>query len=663
MTFLNPAWLWGLLALSIPVIVHLFNFRKTRRIYFSNTRFIKKVQEASRSRRKLKHYLVLLSRLLFIFWLVMAFAQPFIPASEGSLQNERVYFYLDNSFSMSRESGEQLTAFEESIEYIEELIALYPQGTDFYLLTNDFDPFSHAPHSATQLSELLTEVRLSGIIRNSEEIIGRWRSQQLVNGEGDYYFISDFQKSTIDLPSLDQSWNDFQLNAIPVKSEITGNIYIDSIYLDNPFLIGKQSIRLHVRLNNRAATEASEVAVRIFLDEAQVASTTVDISAEGSQTIAFDLMANSVSRNLGRITIEEYPITFDNELYFVLDLGRRIEIVEIRQGTGATPVSRVFGNQDLFSFQAYDYNNFDYNALSQTDLLILNGLQTINPSLRAALLDFMDKGGNVMLIPNREPDLTSYQALYPGITLTDTIYNVKIQTPDFNNPFFANVFEERNPAVDMPEVAPVITWSGLPSHLKLNNDMPFLSVSNDQLYLMASPLVDGYSTLHRNALFVPVMYKIAALSTNQEKPLYYSLDEKLLEFNVDSIKPNEIFTLVKNQEEIIPAQRFQNDRLILQLPAYLVNTGYYNLIRDGNTKETIAFNINKEESKLEVMTMEEIEQMKVLFPNLEIYDVNDKEEFRKTLEEQYVGFSLWKICLILSVIFLLTEILIIRFVP
>src|SRR5689334_18408547 len=99
MSFLYPTFLWALLALAIPIIIHLFNFRKTTRIYFSNTRFLKQVKESTTAKRRLKHYLILLSRLLFLSLLVIAFAQPIIPAREQLGSNRNIILYIDNSFS------------------------------------------------------------------------------------------------------------------------------------------------------------------------------------------------------------------------------------------------------------------------------------------------------------------------------------------------------------------------------------------------------------------------------------------------------------------------------------------------------------------------------------------------------------------------------------
>lgn len=144
MNFTNPLFLYGLFALSIPVIVHLFNFRKAKKVYFSNTQFLKHVKETSSAKRRLKHYLVLVSRLLFVFFLVMAFAQPFLPADEEGFNNNSVTIYLDNSQSMSNHVNGDLSAMDDAIQYVNEIVGLYPRGTQFRLLTNDFTPFSNS---------------------------------------------------------------------------------------------------------------------------------------------------------------------------------------------------------------------------------------------------------------------------------------------------------------------------------------------------------------------------------------------------------------------------------------------------------------------------------------------------------------------------------------
>ena len=102
MQFVNPVFLWGLLFLAVPIIIHLFQFRRFKKIYFSNTSFLQEIKETSQQSRRLKHLLVLLMRLIAVAFLVMAFAQPVIPTGDKMVTGNRaVSVFIDNSFSMS----------------------------------------------------------------------------------------------------------------------------------------------------------------------------------------------------------------------------------------------------------------------------------------------------------------------------------------------------------------------------------------------------------------------------------------------------------------------------------------------------------------------------------------------------------------------------------
>ena len=90
MSFLNPYLLWGLLAISIPVIIHLFNFRRFRRVYFTNVRFLEELKQQTRRQSQLRHILVMILRMLAIASLVLAFSQPYIPADRQGLKLEKV---------------------------------------------------------------------------------------------------------------------------------------------------------------------------------------------------------------------------------------------------------------------------------------------------------------------------------------------------------------------------------------------------------------------------------------------------------------------------------------------------------------------------------------------------------------------------------------------
>ena len=251
MSFAYPLFLWALTALAIPVIIHLFNFRRTTRILFSNTRLLYQVKQETTRKRKLKQLLILASRLLFIFFLVIAFAQPFLPATEQINSGREITLYVDNSYSMTSSVGEQIRALDAGLNFAREVASLFPADTRYKLITNDFAPFSNSYKTKTELIDLLTQVRLSPVSRSYPEI----RDRALEQGT-EMFWISDFQKSTLELEdaAVDSS-NSIHLVGLPLEG--ASNIFIDSVYLQDPFMVGGQPNTLHVRLRN-AGTKARE---------------------------------------------------------------------------------------------------------------------------------------------------------------------------------------------------------------------------------------------------------------------------------------------------------------------------------------------------------------------------------------------------------------------
>ena len=138
MSFLYPTFLFALGALSIPVIVHLFNFRKYKKVYFTNVRFLKELQQESKSKSKLKRLLILMSRLLALTFLVLAFAQPYLPGKHTLKKGKRsIHLYLDNSFSMQALT-KRGSLFDETKRRARELVESAAATDHFQIISNDF---------------------------------------------------------------------------------------------------------------------------------------------------------------------------------------------------------------------------------------------------------------------------------------------------------------------------------------------------------------------------------------------------------------------------------------------------------------------------------------------------------------------------------------------
>ena len=100
--FLSPGFLYALLLIAIPIIIHLFNFRRFKKVFFTNVRFLKELKQETTSKSKLKHLLVLAARILAVAFLVFAFARPILPSKQSKkpVKADGVSIYVDNSFTM-----------------------------------------------------------------------------------------------------------------------------------------------------------------------------------------------------------------------------------------------------------------------------------------------------------------------------------------------------------------------------------------------------------------------------------------------------------------------------------------------------------------------------------------------------------------------------------
>ncbi len=662
MNFLYPQLLFGLLALSIPIIVHLFNFRRTKKVYFSNTKFLKKVKEASSSKLRVKHYLILLSRLLFIFFLVCAFAQPFLPSSKDGFVSNQVAIYLDNSYSMSNEADDNLSAFNLSIGFINKLIGLYPNSTKYKLITNDLEAASNTYKSGAEISELLTEQQMTGVTRTTEEINDRI-NLDTENMIPDVFWLSDFQLSTLgnDQANLDST---MEVNFVPLQFTSFNNVFIDSIYLDNPFLIGDQQLKLNVIISNKGEVDQNNMNIKIFIDDLQAATATVGVKANDFETITFDLSFNSNKWSKGRISIEDYPVTFDNDFYFVFNNARKINVLDVHENNHERYIQSVFGNDKLFNFTSKSIDNLDYNLVRQSDLVVVNGLQSITGPLAETLNRRILEGGQIFIIPTEEMDINSYKLVngLQFISLAEDRNEMSLTTPDFDNPFFANIFEEKNQRVVMPKANPLLNiGSDRNALLNFTNGQTFLNKVNQSIYLLASPLTNDFSTLQNHALFLPIVYRMAVSSSKDIGRLYYNVDDDYVNIQIDSLLSDNVLKLSNENGEFIPSQRLSNKSVLLEIPKNQLDAGYYDVKILEETVTTLAFNNSPKESDLRQASSEELSQY--FQGKYEVISAADEASFSKVVESKYIGQPLWKYAIMLALLFLLIEVLLIRFFP
>jgi len=132
MIFEKPDVLYFLFLLIIPILIHLFQLRKYKTTKFSNVALLEKIKLQSRKSSTIKKWLVLMTRLLGLAFLILAFSKPYIPNTESALKDTEVAIYVDNSFSMEL-PGNQVSLLEEAKQNLWDQLGEQQQ---FSLFTN-----------------------------------------------------------------------------------------------------------------------------------------------------------------------------------------------------------------------------------------------------------------------------------------------------------------------------------------------------------------------------------------------------------------------------------------------------------------------------------------------------------------------------------------------
>lgn len=661
MAFLYPSFLFVLAAIAIPVILHLVQLRRAKRIEFSNVRFIQDSQEVTASQRKIKNLLILICRILFIIFLVFAFSQPFLPGTTASTTSDKeVTILVDNSYSMQNMQAEKdVSLLTVAVDKAKSIFDLFPPASVFSILQNENISSTRYP-SALDAKNALDKINFSSTTNSAVK----------TTVTGHTFLFSDFQKNSFRFSSLDKVDPNSQIHLIPVQAGSTGNVYIDTVYLEDAFIRVNSESTLHVKLYNTGNDDIADLPLKLIVGEQQVAALSIDMPSNKSTEAVINFKVGNKSVFPAYLTIDDYPVEFDNTYYFTLKPSHELKVVEITDGK-TIGLKELYSKESFFKYTQYSSGNVNYARLTEAEVVILNGLFEVSSALATTVSNYIQEGGTVMILPPVSDDLAGYTSLFNtigiGAQITKPLGNkVELLAPAADNPFFKGIFADYDRKMQMPSAVRSLSWSRASEDiLKYRGGASFFSRfdrGKGKVYLMGAPLHEDYNTLVNHALLLPVMYKVAISGYKQEQQLAYTLSANTIKLPVtQSAKKEGIYKLEKDSLSFIPEQQIRGGNLYLNVPPDLNEAGIYNLTLDGNIVGTVAFNYDNRESILDQYTPAELRSM--IGPdknNIHVYDYGDAFSVKNEFEKRYFGVKLWKYCLILCLFFLMAEIALIR---
>ena len=638
MQFKYPEILYALFLLLIPIIIHLFQFRKFQKEAFTNVAFLKEVSIQTRKSSQLKKWLTLLTRLFLLAAIIFAFAQPFLSKSSEFKTKSNTIIYLDNSFSMQA-NGSQGELLQRAIQ---DIITNVPENESFTLITND-ETYNNTTIKGIK-NDLLAINYSSKSLSYDAVFLKCQRLLNSTSGNSNLIFISDFQQNKGDFnPKKDTLIN---INAVKLKPVSINNISIDSAFISNA---SADKIELQVVFKN-TGNSIDNVPISLFNNNQLIAKTSVSLDKEIKTS--FSLPINEVIN--GKITIEDNHLQFDNSLFFTINETPKLNVLSINEQDDSF-LRKIYTDKE-FNYNASPLNKLDYNIINDQNLIVLNEIKQIPISLVGALKAFTQQGGYIIIIPSADVDINSYNALllnYENSFNPITKSEKQVMIINYEHPLFKNdVFEKRVTNFQYPKINSFYSYKNIPKSQILNyEDGQAFLFQNKNTYIFTAPLNINNSNFKNSPLIVPTLYNIAKFSF-KIPALYYTIgNENSFDISV-SLHQDDILSLVSKDINFIPKQQYYNNKVVITTDENPILANIYSVNDKNESLQNVSYNYNRNESNLIYQDIESISHVTVSNSVSDIFNI---------IKSETKVNELWKWFAIFALAFLIIEMLILKY--
>lgn len=679
MQFLQGFVLYGLIALAIPVIIHLFNFRRARRVWFTNVRFLKVLKLESKKHSRLKQRLILLSRLLAFAALIFAFARPIIPAKNDYAVKKRktlAVVWIDNSYSMQTE-GSDGVLIDMAVKKASEIAMVYAPADEFFLLTNDFKSTYQRIVNRSDFLEMVTTVEVSPAVRNVKEINARIEdmARNNPNMQIERYYISDFQRSTVKIADYVDDTTGYSW-FLPLSPKRTNNIFIDSCFIASPVIRPGQLVTFITRIHNSGTEPVEDFPVSLEMNGKQAAIASINLPANGNAEAHLTFRIEKEGLHFGIISFADDPVIFDDRFHIAFDVQKTKRVEVFNQSVNNRFITTLFQVDTAFEFLNTAVQRIDYAGISRNDFLVCNELTDISSALKEALTDFVGNGGSLLLLPPADGDVAGCNDLLKGygagtFSTIDTA-DTRLTDIDFQHTLLREVYSEIPENLIRPLVKTHYTISSAPGDhvvFGLRNGNPLLfsrKFGEGNLYVFATPFHQDFIDIKAAAeIVVPPLINMALFS-GKIPTIAYTLgrDKSIAIRNNHDISGDGIykFIAVDGDYSFIPAHRNTPYGTELFIGDQVKEAMRFRVMAENKEIDAVAFNYRSYESILNYYDAVQIDSMVRVdgWKNTAVLNTAVKDA-GEVLSSQKEGVKLWRWFVLLALIFLLIEVLLIRF--
>ncbi len=427
--FLQPIYLFGLVAASIPLLIHLLNRRRLKRIRFPAVRFILLSQRRIARTYRLRHLLILALRTLAVLILVLLLAHPLFQSGVGLFAGGAPLssvVILDNSLSMQwSQQGEGYEQAKEAARRIvsslreEDRAALIPtnaperqQGRlkgdkNFLLRALDGIPLSAG------------SADFSFALRKAYELLKEPAGQKGI------WLITDMALTGWDrlaVSSLGEYDPLIPLKIIKVgNNEDLPNATIKEIKIQEQGVAVGLPIHLDAVIVNFSNEEIKDLLVQLHLDDRKKEQRLVSLSPKEELTVGFDFSPTEPGSTHGSVTLKKNGVMGNPVVYFTLQAQQKLKVLIV----DGDPRTSLIQSETFFLTRALNPGGSEDSSLFLPTVIIPEALNSVSLNSYQAVIFC-----NLAVIPKAIlPRLRDYLRRGGGLLL---FLGDRVQADDYN---------------------------------------------------------------------------------------------------------------------------------------------------------------------------------------------------------------------------------------
>jgi hypothetical protein len=691
MIFLNPAILFGLLAASIPVLIHLLNLRKLKKIEFSTLAFLKELQKNKIRKIKIKQWLLLALRVSIILFLVTAFARPTLEGiaigGTTSAAKTTAIFILDDTFSMSVVDGNG-SFLNQAKQTISKLINNLQEGDEAALILVS-EPGDFATKSTNNLNDLLKKVQEVEIAYPTNTIHSAVVKASKILSESknfnkEIYILSDFQKENLFKPGslsdlsqlIDEKVKIYTFN---YSGKDVYNVGIDNLKLNTQIFEKDKPVSFDVAVTNYSSRTAENIVLSLFFNKERSAQQSVTLSPGESSLLTLEGVVKETGYVDVVAEIEDDEIIQDNKRYTSLFIPDEIPIglfYDNEQDTRFIELAlTVTGEENFLKITKRNLGqlySFDLNKFKA--ILVVGSESTSNlERLKAYVLN----GGSVFIMPGSQSSLSGFQILTNGLTLpapdmkvgniNDRSSRVNFEKVEYQHPVFQNIFlKDEKRSIESPDIYnhfKIFTGGRGLNIISLQDGSSFLSeykIGKGKILLLNTPPVLSWSDFPLKSVFPPLIFKsvlyLATREQNEDTQIAGTdIEVNLMGKAVSQVKVISPDDLVEyfNIESHSETNYFTYEKSKL--------TGIYKFYSDLEIIENIAVNADPSESVAAYSDEDDFKDyLKQINFRGNYINVEKGEDPVEIVLQARFGSELWKYFLLIAILIAIVEMAVAR---